>query len=65
MTRLGVFVTPDELQHVKTAQSVSGMFLSGGTSMGDPAFEFEILRKKYKMPGGTGLDTRNGEFISP
>lgn len=65
MTRLGVFVTAEELEHVKVAYSVSGMFLSDGTPMGDPAFEVEQLRKKYQMPEGTGLDARNGEFVSP
>lgn len=65
MTRLNKFVTAEELEHVKTAQKVSGMFLSGGTPMGDPAWEVEQLRKKYNMPEGTGLDPINGEFVSP
>lgn len=64
MTRLGVFVTAEELQSVKTAHSVSGMFLSGGMPMGDPAAEVERLRKKYNMPEGTGLDLKTGEFVS-
>jgi hypothetical protein len=51
VTRTGKFVTPEELDIVKTAQSVSGMFLSGGMPMGDPAHEVEILS--------------NGEFVSP
>jgi hypothetical protein len=65
MTRLGKFVTPEELEHVKTAQQCSGMFLSGGMPMGDPAWEVEQLRKKHNMPEGTGLDPSNGEFVSP
>lgn len=65
MTRLGQFVTAEELQAVKTAQQCSGMFLSGGTPMGDPAWEVEQLRLKYKLPEGTGLDPNNGEFVSP
>ena len=65
MTRLNTFVTETELETVRTAQKVSGMFLSGGTPMGDPAWEVEQLRKKYNMPEGTGLDPRNGEFCAP
>ncbi len=65
MTRTGKFVTPEELKHVTVALSVSGMFLSGGTPMGDPAYEVELLRRKYEMPEGYGLDPFNGEFVSP
>ena len=65
MTRLNVFVTAEELDAVKTAQKCSGMFLSGGMPMGDPAFEVEQLRKKYNLPEGTGLDSSNGEFCTP
>lgn len=65
MKGLEVFVTETELEHVRTAQKVSGMFLSGGTPMGDPAWEVEQLRKKYNMPQGTGLNPRNGEFCAP
>ena len=65
MQRLGKFVTPEELESVKVAQSCSGMYLTGGRPMGDPAFEVERLREKYEMPEGTGLDTSNGEFVSP
>lgn len=65
MKRLNVFVTESELEIVKTAQKCSGMFLSGGMPMGDPAGEVERLRQKYNQPEGTGLDTSNGEFVSP
>jgi hypothetical protein len=65
MQRLNVFVTPEELERVKTAQSVSGMFLSGGRPMGDPQEEVDRLRKQYNMPEGTGMDIGNGEFVSP
>lgn len=65
MTRLKQFVTSEELEHVRAAQKVSGMFLSGGAPMGNPAWEVEQLRKKYNMPEGTGLDPSNGEFVSP
>lgn len=63
MKRLGVFVTPEELEAVKVAQSVSGMFLSGGMPMGDPAYEVECLRKKYNLPENVAFDPRNGEFV--
>lgn len=65
MTRLGKFVTPEELEGVKVNVETSGMFLSGGQPMGDLATEVERLRKQYGMPEGTGLDAENGEFVSP
>lgn len=65
MTKTGKFVTADELESVKVSISVSGMFLSGGMPMSDPAYEVERLRKKYGMPEGYGLDPKNGEFVSP
>ena len=65
MTRTGKFVTTEELEQIRTALSVSGMFLSGGRPMGDPAWEVERLRQKYEMPEGYGLDPSNGEFVSP
>jgi hypothetical protein len=64
MKRLNVFVTKEELEGVRTQQSVSGMFLSGGMPMGDPQKAVEDLGKKYNMPEGTGLDISNGEFVS-
>jgi hypothetical protein len=64
MQRLNKFVTAEELESVKVAVRCSGMFLSGGMPMGDPAFEVEQLRKKYGLPEGTGLDPSNGEFVS-
>jgi hypothetical protein len=63
MKRTGVFVKPEELESVKVAHQCSGMFLSGGMPMGDPAWEVEQLRKRYNMPEGTGLDIGNGEFV--
>lgn len=65
MQRLGKFITAEELEGVKVSLSCSGMYLSGGMPMGDPAFEVEQLRKKYEMPEGTGLDAKNGEFVTP
>ena len=65
MTRTNKFVTKEELEAVRVAQRCSGMFLSGGMPMGDPAWKVEQLRKKYEMPEGYGLDLQNGEFVSP
>lgn len=65
MKRLNVFVTKEELDMVLTAQSVSGMFLSGGVPMGDPAFEVERLRRKYNLPDNVAFDPNNGEFVEP
>lgn len=59
----GSRVTAVELKSVKVAQSCSGMFLSGGTPMGDPQAEVERLRVKYGMPTGTGLNLNTGEFV--
>jgi len=63
MTKTGIFVTPEELEAVKTAYSCSGMFLSGGMPMGDPQFEVEQLCKKYKLDRSHGLDLKTGEFV--
>jgi hypothetical protein len=65
MERTGVFVNAEELEGIRTAHQCSGMFLTGGIPMSDPAWEVEQLRKKYQMPEGTGLDTGNGEFVRP
>lgn len=62
--RLGIFVTSDELAEVKTAQDCSGMCLSGGIPMGDPAAKVAYLINKYNLPDTTALDIRNGEFVS-
>ncbi len=64
MLRTGIFVTTEELEAVQLAFACSGMWLSGGMALGDPEWEVECLRKKYNLPEGTGLDTKNGEFIS-
>jgi len=56
-------VTHEELRAVRTAQSCSGMFLSGGLPMADPQAEVERLRRKYGMPEGTGLNLKTGEFV--
>ena len=64
MKRLNVFVTKEELDGVKIERDCSGMWMSGGTPIGDPESEVERLRRKYELPWGTGLDLNNGEFVS-
>lgn len=65
MKPTGIFISKEELERVKTAQSVSGMFLSGGIPMGDPAWEVKLLADKYKPPEGSGLNPQTGEFMLP
>jgi hypothetical protein len=65
MERTGKFITAEELEGLLTELKCSGMFLSGGQPMGDPAREAERLRVKYAMPEGYGIDGKNGEFVSP
>lgn len=63
MKPTGIFVTEEELESVKTAQACSGMFLSGGTPMGDPQAEVQRLVEKYKPPTGAGLNIKTREFM--
>lgn len=65
MKPTGIFVTKEELDRVKVAQSVSGMFLSGGQPMGDPGREVQMLTEKYRPPEGSGLNTKDGQFYLP
>lgn len=65
MKGTGIFVTKEELKIVQTAQECSGMFLSGGTPIGDPAYEVHLLTKKYNPPDGSGLNPQTGEFCTP
>jgi hypothetical protein len=65
MTGTGIFVTKEELQHVLTAQKVSGMYLSGANPMADPGYQVKLLTDKYKPPEGSGLNTQTGEFCLP
>ena len=65
MKRLGVFVTPEELESVRVQQSCSGMFLSGGMPLGDPGATVEQLRRKYNLPETVAFDPSNGEFVEP
>jgi hypothetical protein len=65
MKGTGIFVTKEELEHIRVEQSVSGMWLSGGQPLGDPAYEVGLLTKKYNPPEGSGLNIRTGEFMLP
>lgn len=65
MKGTGILVTKEELERVRTAQKCSGMFLSGGMPMGDPAYEVHLLTKKYTPPEGSGLNIETGEFMLP
>lgn len=65
MIPTGIFVTKEELETVKTAHKVSGMYLSGGVPMGDPAHEVKLLTDKYNPPEGSGLSTGDGQFYLP
>lgn len=65
MKRTGVFITREELEQVKTAQSCSGMFLSGGRRMGNPELLVDDFTKKYNPPAGSGLNLKTGEFCLP
>jgi len=65
MKGTGIFVTEEERHRVAVAQSVSGMFLSGGEPMGNPAWEVHLLTKKYNPPLGAGFNPKTGEFILP
>ncbi len=65
MKGTGIVVTQEELERVKTAQSVSGMYLSGGMPMGDPAYVVQLLTNKYQPPKGAGLNIKTGEFMLP
>ena len=63
MKRLGKFVTKEELQLVCTERDCSGMYLSGGQSMGDPFAAVRRLTRQYGLPDSAGLDLKNGEFV--
>lgn len=58
-------MTKEELESVRVEHSVSGMFLSGGRPMGDPAEEVKRLMDKYHPPEGAGLNIKTGEFMLP
>lgn len=65
MKPTGIKVTEQEREAVETSWKVSGMYLSGGKPMGDPAYEVHLLAKKYNAPEGAGFDLKTGEFMLP
>jgi hypothetical protein len=65
MQHTGIFVTSEELESVKSAQSCSGMWLSGGIPMSDPQVLVSQLHKDYNAPKCSGLNIQTGEFMLP
>ena len=65
MKATGIFVTPEELDHVKVAYQCSGMWTNAGIPLGDPEWEVTQLEKKYHPPKGSGLNIKTGEFVLP
>ncbi len=63
--KTGIFVTEEERSQVETAYKCSGMFLSGGTRIGQPEVLVADLVDKYKPPKGSGLNIKTGEFETP
>ena len=55
-------VTKEELESVRINQKCSGMFLPGGTPMGNPREIVFRLCRKYKIPDGYGLNPNTGTF---
>lgn len=67
MKRLKIFATNEEIESIKTELSVSGMFLSGGTPMGNPQKRTHEIALKHGLPeitGYYGIDLKTGEFVS-
>jgi hypothetical protein len=63
MDGIGIFITQEELEQVLAAQKVSGMYLSGGQPMGNPAELVDQLQQKYNAPKDTALNTKTREFV--
>ena len=63
MKHTGIFITAEELESVRIEQECSGMFLSGGTPMGDPSRAVDSLIKKYRIRLQVALDLKTGEFM--
>jgi len=60
----GKFITPEELDRLRAAQSCPVMFLSGGQPMGgDPQAIVKELGNKYAM-AGCPISTKDGQFYS-
>jgi hypothetical protein len=65
MARLQKFVSAKELVRLQVAIACSSSFLANGTPKLNAGFVVELLRKRYGMPEGTGIDSTTGEFRSP
>ena len=66
MERLNVFATQEEIEDLKTSLKVSGMCLSGGQPMSNPAEEAHRFALAHGLPeitGYYGCDLRTGEFV--
>ena len=55
-------VTKEELEAVRTAESVSGISFDGINRVGEPERLVADLVKKYSIPEGYGLNLSTGEF---
>ena len=66
MKRLNVFATADEIKQLRTSIKVSGMCLSGGQPMSNPAQDAHRLALRHGLPeidGYYGCDLKTGEFL--
>jgi len=67
MRRLGIFATREEMESIKIHRSCSGMFLAGGTPMGEPKKAIDRIAKNHNLPdieGHYGIDLGNGELLT-
>jgi len=67
MNRLNVFATKEEIEQLKVSVSCSGMFLSGGQPMSEPAKDAHRIALAHGLPeitGFYGCDLQTGEFVS-
>lgn len=61
----GIFVTPEELKSVRAQQSMTGVWDSQGTPLGDPQRVVSRLIETYGVHKDSGLNAKNGEFWIP
>ena len=64
MEPTGEFITKEELERLIAEQRCSGMWISGGISMGDPGRYVQTLNEKYKHIDWA-IDTSDGQFYKP
>jgi len=65
MKGTGIFITEEERQGLETEYKCSGMFLSGGISMGRPEDYAKTLKEKYNPPEDAGINLKTGEWMIP